>query len=88
LSPLVAFLYSARSVPFHSGLRVYSTPAVTAVASEPSPPLIGLTRSKDASRRTPGASCHRLRRPIVASASRPEKASRARYSLKNCPSLK
>ena len=77
---------SRRVVPFQRGSAVYSRATAPAVFSFWPAPEMACTRSIDVPSRTPGASVHRFFRPMAASTSPPDIASRMRYSLNIRPS--
>ena len=84
-SPAGVVRHSMRDVPFQFAALVHSSAPVAANARPVSAPARGATRSKVVLASTPGAKRQRFRNPMEASASRPLKASRARYSENSCP---
>ena len=86
-SEVVASRSSSRVEPFQSGLAVYSSATAPAVFSFWPVPDRECTRSTEVPRRRPGASVQRFFRPMAASTSPPDIASRMRYSLNTRPSF-
>jgi hypothetical protein len=86
VSAVSDLLHSMRLDAFQSGLAVYWMPAVSAVAVSVTTPEIGWTCWMLVLSPSPGASVHRLRRPIAASALRPSMPSPTRYSSNILPS--
>ena len=76
---------SSRVLARHSGLALQSRPTLAALTAAVWP-LITRRFSKAVLTRQPSATFHWLRMPEASCRSRPETASRSRYSLKACVS--